>query len=565
MKKFIFTLLFVWVAAFADDPQDHPTGISATVELVTGTKQKAQFLGIRNDTVSLGGSIKGHFTVVRIPANRFKSITAEDGRELLKASAPDETRTGSAPDSANYNNTAQISAAADSTAPNRTVPDSAKQDSLSQAPATEQDSAAQETAMPDSSRQDIADVVPTFLDSVKGKHIYVALERRNSDSALAEQLDNLIVKLLKESGTPITYIRQSAVAPCTEAACIRDSLRAHGAASLYTGRITASRVPDSLTIQASHYPLGDSATPTADATAKMNLSAIRSLSDALKDDKLSLFVATLQGEKVKPAHASADGKSYIHVETDPDGTNIAIHDKEDVCHSPCTFATTDTGKITLYAYWNVTRQLWGAKATVKPIPGDTVKISLKLKKVKPEIRVSTTPDGAEIFAGSAPVTPKTASVGRSPNKFVIYEPGPSTIQLHKPGYRDTVVSVFASPTEITDIDIKLTPITDIREQTTQDEWEHHRRMYRFGKTLIGASVTPVLLGALFTYLATCDYDEADKIKNELDQPSSGGPHYQEKVKKNRDMVDKGDRKMTIGGALIGAGVILAGIGFVLSF
>ena len=40
--------------------------IPSLVELVTGTKQAAQFLGIQNDTVSLGGTIQGKFTVIRI-------------------------------------------------------------------------------------------------------------------------------------------------------------------------------------------------------------------------------------------------------------------------------------------------------------------------------------------------------------------------------------------------------------------------------------------------------------------------------------------------------------------
>ena len=517
MKKFILTFVLFWAfAAFADELQ----GVRATVELVTGAKQTAQFLGIQNDTVSLGGSIKGQFTVVRIPANRFKSITDEMGADLLHGAGSNQS-------------TSSVSAQ------------------------TQQESTVQET--------ETTYTEPSDLDSVEGKHIYIPLERRSSDSAFAEQLDNLIIKLIKESGTPISIVRSEDFENCSDAACIRDSLSAHKAASAYTGRITAARTPDSLAVQASHFVFGDSTAKGANATVQMNLSAIRSLSDAMANNKLQNFVKTLQGEKVSPFKADASGKSYIHVETDPEGANIAIHGKEDICKSPCTFATLDTGKIVLYAYWNVNRQLWSTKSVIRPIPGDTTKLSLKLKKSKPELRITTLPSGAEIYAGSSPITPKSDPIGYSPNKFTIFEPGLSTVQIRKVGYRDTVVTVFASPTEITDIDINLTPITNLQEQIVQDEWEGIRKRHRIGKTLMGTSIAPLLLGALFTYLATLDYDDADDVKNELERPASGGEKYQKKVDENRDLVDKGDRKMIIGGSLIGAGALLLCVGFVLNF
>lgn len=517
MKKFILTFVLFWAfAAFADELQ----GVRATVELVTGAKQTAQFLGIQNDTVSLGGSIKGQFTVVRIPANRFKSITDEKGADLLHGAGSNQS-------------TSSVSAQ------------------------TQQESTVQET--------ETSYTEPSDLDSVEGKHIYIPLERRSSDSAFAEQLDNLIIKLIKESGTPISIVRSEDFENCFDAACIRDSLSAHKAASAYTGRITAARTPDSLAVQASHFVFGDSTAKGANATVQMNLSAIRALSDAMANNKLQNFIKALQDEKVPPSKPTVSGKSYIHVETDPEGANIAIHGKEDICKSPCTFATLDTGKIVLYAYWNVNRQLWSTKSVIRPIPGDTTKLSLKLKKSKPELRITTLPSGAEIYAGSSPITPKSAPIGYSPNKFTIFEPGLSTVQIRKVGYRDTVVTVFASPTEITDIDINLTPITNLQEQIVQDEWEGIRKRQRIGKTLMGTSIAPLLLGALFTYLATLDYDDADDVKNELERPASGGEKYQKKVDENRDLVDKGDRKMIIGGSLIGAGALLLCVGFVLNF
>jgi hypothetical protein len=66
MKKLLLILLLCSVA-FADG---NP-GIPALVELVNGSRQAAQFLGIENDTVHLGGTIQGKFTVIRIPRERF--------------------------------------------------------------------------------------------------------------------------------------------------------------------------------------------------------------------------------------------------------------------------------------------------------------------------------------------------------------------------------------------------------------------------------------------------------------------------------------------------------------
>ena len=526
MKKiFLALVLLLMPCAFAN-----PQGVHATVELLSGTRQTAQFIGLENDTVSLGGSIKGQFTIVRIPANSFKSIVDDSGNDLLHPKAPE------AP------------------AP--------KTDSLAKNP--EKDTVAQEMTAEDSA---YALAPREILDSVEGKHIYVVLERRGSDSTLAEQLDNLIIRLLKERGTPLKVTRKSDFGFCRDASCIRDSLMAHEAASAYIGRITAARTPDSVSVQATHYTLDDSTKKVTSATAQISLSAIQSLGDALGNDKLKGFVATLQGESIAPQAPAkkTDGKSYIHVETDPEGANIALHGKEDICKSPCTFVSADTGKNTLYAYWTVNNQLWSTKAVLRPIPGDTTKISLKLKKVKPELRITTTPEGADIFAGSAPLTPKSTPIGKTPNKFPIFEPGLSTVQIRKIGFRDTMVTVFASPTENTDINVELTPITNLQEQIIQDEWQHQRKRNLIGKTLMGTSVAPILLGALFSYLATLDYDDADHVKNELDRPATGGENYQAKVKENKDLVKKGDKKMIIGGSLLGAGVLLFGVGFILTF
>ena len=368
--------------------------------------------------------------------------------------------------------------------------------------------------------------------------------------------------MLKESGTPIWPINRQNFSNCTDATCIKDSLKAHGAASAYIGRITSARTPDSVAVQMSRYAIEDS-TKQEPNTAQINLSAIHALTDALSKDKLHRFVLRLQGEPI-PAEVT-NGKSYIRIETNPEGANIVTRDNVDICKSPCTFVVSDTVKTDVYAYWGVDRQLWGAKSTVKPIPGDTAKILLKLKRVKPELVIHSKPEGAYIFGGSNALNKNSKPMGTTPKKFTVYDPGLSTVQVRKAGFRDTMLTVFAAPTEITDINIELTPITDKQEQIAQQEWLRERKKHTIGKTLMGSSIAPILLGTLFIYLANLDYDDADKIKQELDRPAAGGEIFQEKAAKNKDLVDKGDKKMIIGGSLLGTGLILLGAGFVLTF
>ena len=521
MKKLVLTLAIFWVSAIWADE-----GIPSLVELVTGTKQSARFLGIQNDTVSLGGTIQGKFTVIRIPKNRFKSIVDEQGNDLLNG--------------ASFPVAATDSLAADSSVVDSSVVDSTQSDSLTEPQ------------------------VPTILDSVEGKHVFVSFEHRNSESSLAEQLENLIIRMLKESGTPVLFAEREKFSTCTDAACIKDSLKAHHAVSAYIGRITSARTPDSVSVQMSRYTLEDS-TNAKTNTAQINLSALHALTDALSKDKLHKFVLRIQGEKVPADISNGNGKSYVRIETNPEGANIVTKNNNDICKSPCTFAIIDSAKTEVFAYWGVDRQLWGAKTLIKPIPGDTAKISLKLKRVKPELMIHSKPEGAYIFGGSAKLTKDSKPLGKAPQKFQVYDPGLSTVQLRMAGFRDTMMTVFASPTEITDVNIELTPITDKQELLDQQEWLRERKKNFIGHTLMGSSIAPILLGALFVYLANQDYDDADKIKLSLDRPAAGGDNYQSKASKNKDYVDSGDKKMIIGGSLLGVGALLLGVGFVLTF
>lgn len=553
MNKLSLVLLFL---AFAFLHAQEEKGIHAKVELVTGTKQNAQFLGIIQDTVNLGGIIQGQFTVVKIHKDRFKSITDDQGNDLLhpESTTLDSTQTVSTDTTAN---------------PAIAVSDTSVQDSMTNKEPTQDTTAVdstQEKKVPAASsvpKEFTQEYKPSFLDSVEGKHVFVALERRSIDSVLAEDLNNLSLRILREKGVPVVFTKRTNFGYCREQACIRDSLLTYGAASVYQGSITAARTNDSVTILMSHTPLTDSTDGKKAAIAQMNLPIFSAFSDAISGNKMKHFFMQLLGEKIP---SNGPQKSYIHIDTDPEGANLEIEGKESICKTPCTFTTMDTGNVVLYAYWNVDRHIWAARSSVKPIPGDTNKVTLKLKQSKPELLITSIPEGAEIYPGSAPLTISTKSIGKTPNKYPIYEPGASTIQLRKEGYRDTTVTFYAIPTGISNVEVEMTPITDPAEQIKQQEWLHEKKKNFVGKTLMGSSIAPILLGALFTYLAYEDYDDADDIKKDLNLPAtSGGENYKKLVKKNHDLVDKGDRKMIIGGSLLGTGILLLGVGFTLSF
>ena len=86
MKKILFTIAFTCVSwLFAQGAEKIPV----TVELVSGARQQALFMGIVQDTVNLGGNIQGQFTVIRIHKSRFRSIVDEKGNDLLNAAPAD--------------------------------------------------------------------------------------------------------------------------------------------------------------------------------------------------------------------------------------------------------------------------------------------------------------------------------------------------------------------------------------------------------------------------------------------------------------------------------------------
>lgn len=523
MKKIVLTLAFsLFSLAGAADPQ----GTYAQVELVSGTKQKAQFLGIANDTVSLGGYIKNKFTVVKFPKAQFKSIVDEQGNDLLNpASADTAAKT-----------------------------DSAVTDTTAAVPATDTTAAA-DSASADSSSSTAAAAPASIANKV-----FVTFEPSEIPRSTNELLGNITFGLLRELDSTIRILHWNELPDCNDRACIQEQLKKAGMKDIYFGKAVRARHPDSVSIELTRVTFEEDL-PTINKS-QITVSRDSILQDAIKGSSITALVKKAVGIPVPTKQA----RSYVHVETDPEAATISRPEKNAICKSPCTFVVTDTGRIEVNAYWNVDKHLWGAQTFVRPLPGDTAKVSLKLKRISPEIKIVSNPVGAEIFPGSEAIERDSKSIGTTPKMVTLTTPGMTALRLRKAGYRDTLVNFYVAPVSEINLDITMEHLTDFDEIKKQEEWYHQRKVSYIGKVLMGSAIAPVLMGSLLLYLGQQEYADAEDIKNELKMPSAAkGANFNEKIKKNKDLVDTGDRYSIIGGSLIGTGIVVFGLGLFLTF
>ena len=529
MKKTILLLAVSFLSfAFAEDPQ----GMQVMVELVSGTKQKAQFLGFENDTVSLGGYIKNEFTVLKFPRSQFRSIQDSLGNNLLDSLAATED---SVPAQAAPADSSQEFEPVDPNAPGF---------------------AGEDTNAPDSATSAFEET----NNKLAGIRLFIGYETSGVNPGKSLLLAAMTNGILQELKLNFQMLRFDAIPNCNERDCIQNFWKKSGVKDFYFGKITQAKHPDSVTVEISRY-LYEEDLPTISREA-ITLSLDSLIQDAIKNGALVNLIKKAAGLPVPTKRK----RSYIHVETDPESATISRPEKDAICKSPCTFAVTDTGKIEINAYWNVDKHLWGAQTFVHPLPGDTVKVSLKLKRVIPEIKIVSNPVGAEIFPGTEEITRNSQSIGTTPKIISLTNPGMTHLRLRKEGFRDTLVNFYVAPVSEINLDITMEHLTDFEEIRKQDEWLKQRKTAFIGKVLMGSSVAPILAGALLFYLAQQSYDDADDIKTELKTPSAAkGENYNNKKRKNKDLVDTGDRYSIIGGTLVGTGIAVFGLGLFLNF
>jgi hypothetical protein len=393
------------------------------------------------------------------------------------------------------------------------------------------------------------------------KTVLVAYDTDNVEKSFADQFTALTARLLFESGEKPQIIRKTDLKNCNDNVCIQSELAAHGFNSIYFGEITPVIGTDSLRLNLTHVFYEDSLPTLHRAT--LTISEETALGDAITNNKLKNQLLDAQGKDIVK---SKKDRAYIHIDTDPDGATISRTNKDAICKSPCTFVTTDTSKFTIHAHWNVERHLWGASTSVVPLIGDTTHISLKLKRVTPEIRIQTFPEGANVYKAGAPITKRTKAIAQTPEKIPVYEMGMDSLVIRKAGYRDTLINFFVAPVSQIDLSIDLQKLTDFDEIEKQNKWIHDKKMQTLGEAFIGGAIGTALIGGLFMYLAHLDYNDADDIKKELRIPGAvKGENYRNKVDKNHKLVKQGDNKAIAGGILLGTAAALLGVGIYFVF
>lgn len=581
--KVIFWLMVLAAGLFARAPSE---GETVFVELKSGAKQKAVFSGFAGDTVLLGGYIKNEFTIVRLPQSSFKAVTSETGEALsftdAQAKAPliysKPAAASGANDSAEVQAAVQDSSAANDSLKNASVKvavvdsssvkDSVAGDAVpqasSKAPAASLtgDSLQTESASSDSLQTgDSAGTQPELAGGdYAGKTLVMPLARRPIDSAFAENLNALLLPLLREEGKKPALVQDRA---CSEPACVLSLARGGAAEGALFGSVSPTET-DSLKIELTYF----SASESDLEEAAFLVDAKRPLAGSLEQAALSTAVKKLLG-KLEPAKDSADTPEeagpdlhHVYVDTEPDDAILSFANGEAICRTPCTFSTGDTGYVDLYAYWEVDNHIWAATARTRVLPGDTAKALLHLKKIEPRVQLVTRPENAEIYREQDSTALLARSLGETPKILKSKKLGEAALVLKKAGYRDTTIQFYVMPTDQNKVEVELTKITDKGELEAQKEWRKNRTKKRVGIILMGSSVAPAAVGGIFAYLAHKEYEKARDLRDELSDPHvSGGENYEQKKSANKRHADRGDERAiaSIVSFSVAAGLLAAGL------
>ncbi|MBS7391922.1 MAG: hypothetical protein KIG51_07525, partial [Fibrobacter sp.] len=370
MKKFFALLFFgfTWLLA-----QNMQRGFPVSVKLVSGATQKAEYVGSSADTVFLGGFIADTFTVVKILKDRITFLSDSNGTVLKLEQA----------------------------------------DSLYTALHTPQDSKAQDT------------VAPLPQIDISGKSLVFPATRRPIDSALAVRIHDLQIQILREQGERPISVSTADFPNCKNSPCIAKDAETRGAVAVWTLEIEPARHQDSLNLNLHRFLFSNE----AQSTERLTISAKNATSELLSKNRFIEWIQKAKGTYQAPQKPK-ESKSFIYVQTDPEGANLARKGGDVICQTPCAFAINDTDKVEIEAYWDVENTLWANKAIIRPIPGDTAKNNMRLKRVKPEVEIRTFPAGAQIYS-DAEVTPHSRPIGYTPKTLFTEEPGPAELHLWK--------------------------------------------------------------------------------------------------------------------------------------
>jgi hypothetical protein len=365
--------------------------------------------------------------------------------------------------------------------------------------------------------------------------------------------ERTILQILKEANFEPVKIEQEYFAKCENIECVISSARASGAQGLFRGRLR-SEGKDSVSIRLRIDWLAGNSTPQTDVKDIAPLA----WDEVLKSGIILKLLSGITGKSVHFEQAK-ERKNVIKVETNPDNAVVMING-DAICYSPCEFS--DSSSVAqISAYWHSGENLWAAKKII--MPKDTVKVVLELKRSLPSTEIHTSPNNALVFpAGVLDINSKI--LGKTPYNLRGL-PGETQVRLFHKGYKDTLLNVKIDAVEKQIQFVQLTPITDPQKISEQNLFIKSQLKKDIGLGLLGGSLGPLAAGVTLCILAQNDYKKARDIKKELEIPSFGGENFKSKVEENHKAVKAGDSKITFGAGLIGLSLLLAGIGFSISF
>jgi len=375
------------------------------------------------------------------------------------------------------------------------------------------------------------------------------------DSNILALWENSIKQIFKEAAFEPVEIEQNYFAQCESIECAISAARAAGAQGLFRGRLRAEG-KDSINLRFHIDWLASNSTPQSDIHGMAPLA----WDDAMRSGILPKLLSGITGKNPE-IKSSKEEKTYIRVETNPENAVVMLNG-EAMCASPCEFLVSGSSRAQIAAYWQSGDNIWATKTSVKLVE-DTTKVFLELRRTYAYTEIRTLPENASIYSGDF-LDINSKSLGKTPYRFYGL-PGEINVRLFRQGYRDTLISVNVDAIEKQVQIVQLNPLIDAREIADQNLFIKSQTKRKIGLGLLGGSITPLVGGVLLCYLAQDDYQKARDIKAELSYPAIGGKNFKAKVDENHKAVKEGDTKTIFGVGLMGFSLILAGIGFSMSF
>ena len=377
----------------------------------------------------------------------------------------------------------------------------------------------------------------------------------DADSSITALWENSLTQVLKETGFEPVRVEMAHFEECENIDCVISRARSSGAQGLFRGRLKKSG-DDSVSVRLHIDWLAGGTTPQTSVQG----TAALSWDNAIKSGILHKLFSGITGNSVE-MEPEEDKKTIIKVETNPDNAVIMLNG-EAICYSPCDFSANEISSAQISAYWHSGENMWAAKRTVK-LTGDTAKFFLELKRSFAETQIRTNPEKALVFPSNV-LELNSKPLGKTP--YVLRGlPGETQLRIFHKGYNDTLINVNIDAVEKQIQFVQLSPVTEPQKIAEQNLFAKSQTKRNIGLGLLGGSAGPLIVGIVLCKMAQNDYDHAKNLKKELELPSIGAGNFEAKVAENHKAVKDGDSKMVYGGGLIGLSLLLAGVGFAMSF